>query len=128
MAGDYPSSDFAVSEDGVVRRVVHVPSGMTIATTRVPQDPLAVSSRYTIETEGIGAHYPQEIAQTAMRHLRVWVMRKYGQRRRGLRGAHGPRKICRGPMRNRTRWVYYLRGRTASGHLPAEAGYPGASR
>jgi hypothetical protein len=79
MAGDYPSSDFAVSEEGVVRRVVHMPSGMSIVTTRVPRDPLAVSSRYTIETAGSSAHYPQEIAQAALRHLRVWVMRKYGQ-------------------------------------------------
>jgi hypothetical protein len=79
MAGDYPSSDFAITEDGAVRRVVHTPSGMTIATRRALRDPLAVSSRYTIETEGSGAHYPQEIAQAALRHLRVWVMRKYGQ-------------------------------------------------
>jgi hypothetical protein len=56
---------------------------MTIATARVPRYPLAVLSRYTIETEGSGAHYPQEIAQAAMRHLRVWVMSKYGQGRRG---------------------------------------------
>ena len=79
MTGDYPSTDFAITEDGVIRRVVHLSSGMTIATTRAPRDPLAVSSRYTIETEGSGAHYPQEIAQAALRHLRVWVMRKYGQ-------------------------------------------------
>ena len=82
MAGDYPSNDFAITEDGVIRRVVHLSSGMTIATTRAPRDPLAVSSRYTIETEGSGAHYPQEIAQAALRHLRVWVMRKYGRRSR----------------------------------------------
>jgi len=82
MVGDYPSSDFAITEDGLVRRVVHVPSGMTIATTRAPRDPLAVSSRYTVETEGSGAHYPQEIIQAALRHLRVWVMRKYGPGRR----------------------------------------------
>jgi hypothetical protein len=81
MTGDYPSTDFAITEDGVVRRVVHLPSGMTIAMTRAPRDPLAVSSRYTIETEGSGAHYPPEIAQAALRHLRVWVMRKYGQGR-----------------------------------------------
>ena len=79
MAGDYPSTDFAITEDGVCRRVVHLPSGMTIATPRAPRDPLAVSSRCTIETEGSGAHYPQEIGQAALRHLRVWVMRKYGQ-------------------------------------------------
>jgi hypothetical protein len=80
MAGDYPSNDFAITEDGVVRRVVHLPSGMTIATTRAPRDPLAVSSRYTIETEGSGAHYPQEIdcpggaaASSRLGDAQVWT-------------------------------------------------------
>ena len=82
MAGDYPSSDFSITEAGAIRRVVHSPSGMTIAVTRTLRDPLAVSSRYTIETEGSGAPYPQEIVQAALRHLRVWVMRKYGRRSR----------------------------------------------
>jgi hypothetical protein len=75
MAGDYPSTDFAISEDGVVRRVVHMPSGMTIVTTRVLRDPVAVSSAYTIEAEGYGSQHPQEVAQAALRHLRVWLMR-----------------------------------------------------
>jgi hypothetical protein len=83
MAGDYPSIDFAITEDGAVRRVVHLPSGMTIVTARVPRDPIAVPSRYTIETEGSGAHYPQEVAQAALRHLRVWVMRRCAKGRRG---------------------------------------------
>ena len=78
MAGDYPSSDFAITEDGVVRRVVHTPSGMTIVTNRAPRDPVAVSSTYRIETEGSGSHYAQEVVQAALRHLRVWLMRKYG--------------------------------------------------
>jgi hypothetical protein len=78
MAGDYPSSDFTITEEGAIRRVVHVPSGMAIVMTRTLRDTLAVSPRYTIEIEGSGAHYPQEIAQAALRHLRVWVMRKYG--------------------------------------------------
>ena len=51
---------------------------MTIVTTRMPRNPMAVSPMYTIEGEGIGSHYPQEIAQAALRHLRVWLMRKYG--------------------------------------------------
>jgi hypothetical protein len=83
MAGDYPSTDFAITEDGVVCRVVHVPSGMTIVTTRVPHDPVAVSSAYTIEAEGSGSQHPQEVAQAALRHLRVWVMRRHSQERRG---------------------------------------------
>jgi hypothetical protein len=82
MAGDYPSTDFAITEDNVGRRVVHVPSGMTIVTPRVSRDPVAVSSAYTIEAEGAGIYHPQEIAQAAMRHLRVWLMRRYGKGQR----------------------------------------------
>jgi len=82
MAGDYPSTDFDITEDGAVRRVVHVPSGMTIMTTRAPRDPVAVSSGYTIEAEGSGSHHPHEVAQAALRHLRVWLMRKYAKGRR----------------------------------------------
>jgi hypothetical protein len=78
LAGDYPSTDFAISEDGAVRRVVHMPSGMTIVTPRVLHNPVTVSLTYTIEVEGSGSHYPQEVAQAALRHLRVWLMRKYG--------------------------------------------------
>jgi hypothetical protein len=38
MAGDYPSIDFAITEESAVRRVIHVPSGMTIVTPRVSRD------------------------------------------------------------------------------------------
>jgi len=85
MAGDYPSTDFEMSEDGAVRRVVHVPSGMTIVTPRASLDPVAVSSAYTIEAEGSGTYHPQEVAQAALRHLRVWAMRRYGKGQRGLK-------------------------------------------
>jgi hypothetical protein len=85
MTGDYPSTDFEMSEDGAVRRVVHVPSGMTIVTPRVSPDPVAVSSAYTIEAEGSGIYHPQEIGQAALRHLRVWAMRRYGKGQRGLK-------------------------------------------
>jgi hypothetical protein len=78
VAGDYPSSDFAISEEDQVRRVTHTPSGMTIVTARVLRDPVAVSSTYTVEATGSGSHYTQEIAQAALRHLRVWLMRTYG--------------------------------------------------
>jgi hypothetical protein len=84
MAGDYPSSDFAISEDGQVRRVTHTPSGMTIV-VRAVRDPVAVSSTYTVEAEGSASHYPQEIAQAALRHLRVWLMRRHGHGQRGPR-------------------------------------------
>lgn len=79
MAGDYPSTDFAITEEGAVRRVVHMPSGMTIATIRVPRDPVAVWSTYTVEAEGSGGYHPQEVVQAALRHLRVWLMREYGK-------------------------------------------------
>jgi hypothetical protein len=78
LAGDYPSTDFAISEDGLVRRIVHLPSGLTIVTTGVRRDPMAVSLEYTIDAGGSGSHFPKEIAQAALRHLRVWLMRKYG--------------------------------------------------
>jgi hypothetical protein len=82
MAGNYPSADFAITEDGVVRRVVHVPSGMRIVTPRAPRDPVAVPSAFTIEVEGFGGQHPQEVAQAALRHLCVWLMRKYAKGRR----------------------------------------------
>jgi hypothetical protein len=79
MAGDYPSTDFAMSEQGEVRRVVHLPTGMEIVTIRSPRDPVAVASAHTIEAEGSGNHHPQEVAQAALWHLRVWLMRRYGK-------------------------------------------------
>ena len=92
MAGDYPSSYFAISEEGAVCRVTHTPSGMTIATTRMPRDPtrmprdpIGVSSAYKIEALGSGSHHPQEVAQAALRHLRVWLLRKYERGNRGAR-------------------------------------------
>ena len=90
MAGDYPSRDFAITEESAVRRVIHVPSGMTIVALRVSRDPVAVSSAYTIEGEGSGTHHPQEIVQAALRHLRVWLMRRYGKGRRGNLSAVDP--------------------------------------
>jgi hypothetical protein len=51
---------------------------MTIVTKRMGRDPLAVSPAYTIEVEGYGSYHSQEVAQAALRHLRVWLMRKYG--------------------------------------------------
>jgi hypothetical protein len=85
MPGDYPSSDFVISEEDQVRRVTHTPSGMTIVTARMPHDPVAVPSTYTVEATASGSHYPQEIAQAALRHLRVWLMRRQEHGRRGAR-------------------------------------------
>jgi hypothetical protein len=56
---------------------------MEIVTIRLPRDPVAVPSAYTIEAEGFGSHHPQEVAQAALRHLRVWLMREYAKARRG---------------------------------------------
>jgi hypothetical protein len=83
MAGDYPSTDFTISEQGEVRRVLHIPTGMEIVTNRLARDPVAVASAYTIVVEGSESHHPQEVAQAALRHLRVWLMRRHGQGRHG---------------------------------------------
>jgi hypothetical protein len=37
----YPSTDLLITEDSVVRRVAHAPSGMTVVTPRVSRDPVA---------------------------------------------------------------------------------------
>jgi hypothetical protein len=78
MGGDYPSSDFDIKEDGELRLVLHAPTGMTIESKRLPTDPIAVSSDYRVEFEGDVAR-PGEVAQAALRHLRVWLMRRYGK-------------------------------------------------
>ena len=78
MGGDYPSSDFAIEEDGGIRRIVHVPTGMTIESDRLPTAPMMVSSTYRVEFEG-GVARPGEVTQAALRHLRVWLMQRYGK-------------------------------------------------
>jgi hypothetical protein len=81
MAGDYPSTDFVIYEEGDLLRVVHLQTGMEIVTVRAPRNSLSVSSAFTIETEGT-SHRPQEVAQAALRHLRVWLIRMHEQGRR----------------------------------------------
>ena len=61
MGGDYPSSDFDIKEDGDLRLVLHAPTGMKIESTRLPADPIAVSSDYRVEFEGDVAR-PGEVA------------------------------------------------------------------
>jgi hypothetical protein len=78
MAGDYPSTDFAIYEEGDLLRVVHLQTGMQIVTARLPGNSLAASSAFVIETEGT-SHRPQEVAQAALRHLRVWLIRRHEQ-------------------------------------------------
>ncbi len=78
MGGDYPSSDFQIMEDGGLRHVVHIPTGMTIESSRLPADPILVSSTYTVEFAG-DVDRPGEVTQAALRHLRVWLLRRYGK-------------------------------------------------
>ena len=78
MGGDYPSSDFEITEDRGVRRVFHIPTGITIESDRSRADPISVSSAYKVEFEGEVTR-SGEVIQAALRHLRVWLMRKYGK-------------------------------------------------
>ena len=76
MSGDYPSADFEIADDGVSRRVFHLPTGMVIETGRVHTDPIAVPTTYVLQ---YGDHVTRsgEIVQAALRHLRVWLIRKH---------------------------------------------------
>lgn len=78
MGGDYPSSDFEIVEEGGVRRVFHIPTGITLESKRSHADPIVVSSAYSLEfaDDVITAG---EVTQAALRHLRVWLMRRYGK-------------------------------------------------
>ena len=78
MGGDYPSADFHIMEDGALCRVVHVPSGMTVETTRLPANPIVMSSAIRVDFGDYVAR-PGEVTQAALRHLRVWLMRKYAK-------------------------------------------------
>ena len=79
MAGDYPSTDFEISEDAAIRRIVHLPSGIIVETPRVFGDPAGVSREFSMSAKSaVGPYiYPDEIAQAALRHLRVWLLRRY---------------------------------------------------
>jgi hypothetical protein len=78
MGGDYPSSDFEITEDRGVRHVFHISTGMTIESDRLRADPIVVSSAYRVKFDGEVAR-SGEVIQAALRHLRVWLMRKYGK-------------------------------------------------
>ena len=79
MTGDYPSSEFEIVEDGSLRRVLHLPTGMLVETSRLRADRTAVPVTYTVK-HADGVARPGEIAQAAPRHLRVWLMRHSGKR------------------------------------------------
>ncbi len=87
--GDYPSTDFHIVEEGGLRRVMHIPTGMTIESMRLPADPILVSSTYTVEFERDVAR-PGEVTQAALRHLRVWLMRRYGKDARPTKEVEPP--------------------------------------
>jgi hypothetical protein len=77
MNGDYPSTDFEIVDEGGVRKVLHVPTGVLLETGRLRADPIAVSPAYTLLYVD-DVDRPGEIVQAALRHLRVWLMRNYG--------------------------------------------------
>ena len=77
MRGDYPSADFEISDDGAVRRVMHLPTGMIVETDRLRVDPITVSAMYRLRHDD-AVQRSGEVAQAALRHLRVWLMRRYG--------------------------------------------------
>jgi len=79
MNGDYPSTDFEIVDEGAIRKVLHLPTGMLLETGRLRADPIAVSAAYTLLYDDDVAR-PAEIVQAALRHLRVWLMRNYGAR------------------------------------------------
>jgi hypothetical protein len=79
MNGDYPSDDFEIVDEGGVRKVLHVPTGILLATGRLRTDPVAVSAAYTLSYVD-DVDRSGEIVQAALRHLRVWLMRNYGAR------------------------------------------------
>jgi hypothetical protein len=78
MAGDYPSTVFTIYDEGDRLRIIHLQTGMEIVTVRPPGKSLAVSSAFTIETAGTSQR-PRELAQAALRHLRVWLIRRHEQ-------------------------------------------------
>jgi hypothetical protein len=78
MSGDYPSTDFEIFDEGGIRRVLHLPTGMVLETDRLRADPIAVSAAYTLQYDDVAR--PGEIVQAALRHLRVWLMRNHGAR------------------------------------------------
>ena len=79
MNGDYPSTDFQILDEGGVRKVLHLPTGMLLETSRLQTSPIAVSADYTLIYDADIAR-PGEIVQAALRHLRVWLMRNYTAR------------------------------------------------
>jgi hypothetical protein len=80
MKGDYPSTDFEIVDEGGIRKVLHLPSGMLIETGQLRADPVAVSGAYRLAFNE-NVIRPAEIVQASLRHLRVWLMRNYQPRR-----------------------------------------------
>jgi hypothetical protein len=73
----YPPSDYEISEERSERTVVHKPTGVTVRTAKLAAHPAAVSSAYQLSSSD-RAERPEEIAKAGIRHLCVWLSRKYG--------------------------------------------------
>ena len=54
MGGDYSSSDFEIEEDGALRRVVHLPTGMTIESNQLSTNPTRSCLCQRIQTVASG--------------------------------------------------------------------------
>jgi len=72
----YPAADFEIVDEGRIRKVLHLPTGMRLETDRLRTDPVAVSGVYTLAFDA-NIVRPAEIVQAALRHLRVWLMRNH---------------------------------------------------
>jgi hypothetical protein len=74
MSGDYPSTDFEIVDKDGIRRVMHLPTGMVLETDRLQADPIAVSAAYRLQYDD-DVPCSGKVAQAALRHLHVWLMR-----------------------------------------------------
>jgi len=93
MNGDYPSTDFEIVDEGAIRKVLHLPTGMLLETGRLRVDPTAVPTAYTLAYDTDVAR-PAEIVQAALRHLRVWLMRNHAPGRSAPRPDSAGRSLA----------------------------------
>lgn len=93
MSGDYPSTDFEIVDEGAIRKVLHLPTGMLLETGRLRVDPTAVPTAYTLAHHTDVAR-PAEIVQAALRHLRVWLMRNHARGKSASRPGSARRSLA----------------------------------
>lgn len=70
-----------IADEAGALKVRHLPTGMLLETDRLRADPIAVSGAYKLMFDDTVIGHG-EIAQAALRHLWVWLMRYYGARTR----------------------------------------------